>query len=141
MKNPNIGVALPRIPGKSARMISYSDDISVIGAQCGMLATERARATNGVTEAILLIREKLCRLEEMNEENPRLIAQVLGMQEGPKFRSFAFRIRQLRNTIAHPKPSEVLGDELYLALVSEKDRRYVQLLAKWDVASFAERKT
>jgi hypothetical protein len=79
IKDPNVGVVLPRIPGKSPEDISYSDDISTIGAQCGLLITERPRTTNESIGSILLMREKLIQLEEANEKTAGLCVQVLGI--------------------------------------------------------------
>ncbi|PJF16541.1 hypothetical protein PSACC_03646 [Paramicrosporidium saccamoebae] len=119
MENPNVG----------------SDDISAIGAQHGLLMTERPRMTNDTIGSILLMREKLLQLEEANEKTPGLFTQVLGIQERAQFYNFAGRIRRLRNQLAHPDPKGVLGKNLDLVLALEKDRRFLRLLADWDPES------
>jgi hypothetical protein len=81
IKDPSIGEALPRIPGNSDEDISYSDDISTIGAQHGLLMTERVRMAHGTTESLLLVREKLLLLEKVNRRIPGLYAQVRGVSE------------------------------------------------------------
>jgi hypothetical protein len=58
-KDPSVGVALPRIPGKPDGDISYSDDISTIGAQYGLVMTERVRTAHGTTESSSVTREAL----------------------------------------------------------------------------------
>jgi hypothetical protein len=139
LKNPSVGAALPRIPGKSDEDIPYSDDISTIGAQYGLLMTERIRITNGATESLLLIREKLLLLEKVNRRRPGLYTQVLGIHEKSKFDSFAARMRLLRNEIAHPHPGDALGKDLDPVPILETDKEYARRLADWDVRPFSRR--
>jgi hypothetical protein len=141
MKNdPSIGIALPRIPGKPDEDISYSDDISTIGAQHGLLMTERVRMAHGTTESLLLVREKLLLLEKVNRRIPGLFTQVLGIQEKSKFDSFAARMRLLRNELAHPDPGDVLGTNLDFVPIHEADKKYARRLADWNTKPFSNRR-
>jgi hypothetical protein len=139
-KDPSIGVVLPRIPGKSDEDISYLDDISTIGAQYGLLMTERVRTAHGTTESLLLLREKLVFFERVSRGRPGLYTQLLGIPDEGEFNSFAARTRRLRNEFAHPDPGGVFETNIDTIPLTETDKEFARRLADWNTKPFTRRR-
>ncbi|PJF17855.1 hypothetical protein PSACC_02333 [Paramicrosporidium saccamoebae] len=134
--NPSIGLASPMIPNKSANDISYSEDISIIGSQHGVLATRTASLPNGVIESVLLICEKLGVLEMANQRMPGLFTEVSGIQRESKFDNIAAKFRKYRNRIAHPDPTRISEEDVDLSEIPKAYRRFAKLLLQWDASPY-----
>jgi hypothetical protein len=129
--DPSIGMASPIIPGKAPNQIPDFEDISIIGAQNGVIMTTTASIPDGAMEVVLLVREKLAILERANERLPGLAEEILGIKQS-RFNNIAKQIREIRNRLAHPHARPIHEDDLDLTGIPQRCRRYARLLLKWD---------
>jgi hypothetical protein len=103
-KDPSVALALPRIPGKPNSKVSFSDDISVIDSQYGMIIIQAAVPSEGEIKALLLLQEKIRVFRQASRRFPNLYAETFGIKDVEAFENFAEVVRTSRNEAAHPYP-------------------------------------
>jgi hypothetical protein len=136
MKNPGAGLAIPMIPGKAPREISYKEGIEIIGAQFGVIAVRKPSFLDGAIEFVLVVDEKLRLLEEASETTPELYKQVLGIDDEQEFHSIVSNLRRNRNMFAHPDPSIIRGKNLDYTLFPKEYTDIVQRIVAWDPSPY-----
>jgi hypothetical protein len=132
MSDPSVALALPRIPGKSDYEINREDDISVIGAQGGMIFTQATAPATDDTTKLLLLREKIRAIKDLDSKVPGIYTRILGIESKEVFLDFAEAIRKNRNKIAHPSSSGIIKGDLAMSGLSPDYRRYAKSLLEWD---------
>lgn len=135
MNNQTVALALPRIPGMQDSDINREDDISAIGSQGGIIFIQAAAPASNSATRLLLLREKVRTLKELNARIPGVYTNILGIESNREFLDFAEAVRLSRNEIAHPNPLDVIKGDFAISGFSPDYRRYAKLLLEWDPAT------
>ncbi|PJF17851.1 hypothetical protein PSACC_02335 [Paramicrosporidium saccamoebae] len=134
MDDPTIALALPLLHNIPTEEIDYSEDISTIGAQQGMLVTLTAALPDNAINTGFLVYEKLCVLRKASDEDPELFRRVLGIRDKARFNNFFFRFRDQRNRLAHPTPIAAVGGDIDFGMINEEHWQYARLLIERDAS-------
>jgi hypothetical protein len=138
--DPSVGLACPMIPGKAAKDIIYSEDISAIGLQYGVIATTTASLPDGALNAVLLACQKLGVLEAADEKTPGLFANVLWDQGNPNLCRVAAKFRKFRNRLAHPDSTSTIARNIEIPGIPVKYANLVRRLLEWQASPYLSTK-
>jgi hypothetical protein len=101
-KDPSVALALPRVPGKSDYEIDRNADISITGAQGGMIFTQATAPATDETAKLLLLREKIRTLKNLDSKAPDIYTRILGIESKEVFLDFAEGIRKIAMRLHAP---------------------------------------